>query len=165
MKFNKPVRALCFSHNGGYLALGGEDCVIYAVDVQTWTVAGEIPTSAPILALSFCVEDSTLTSGAMDGMMNMVDTETWSIVGEMDSKDAPILSLDWSSNGKHLAVGRLDSTVTVHDSQSIFGNFFVPQAELTRGGAVHAVAFGLEGEFLGKKTSCLRSMKCVSLFQ
>jgi len=148
MKFNKPVRALCFSHNGGYLALGGEDCVIYAVDVQTWTVAGEIPTSAPILALSFCVEDSTLTSGAMDGMMNMVDTETWSIVGEMDSKDAPILSLDWSSNGKHLAVGRLDSTVTVHDSQSIFGNFFVPQAELTRGGAVHAVAFGLEGEFL-----------------
>uniref|UniRef100_A0A6U3R608 Anaphase-promoting complex subunit 4-like WD40 domain-containing protein n=1 Tax=Ditylum brightwellii TaxID=49249 RepID=A0A6U3R608_9STRA len=151
MSFSKSIHSLCFSNKNQYIVMGGDDSTAHILSVQTWEKVTDITADSSIYTVAFSMMDERLAFGTLDGVLTLLDAQNgFVIVGEMDTNTAPILTLDWSSNGKYMALGRNDASVTIHDSQSVFGNFFVPQKELHRGSGapIHTVAFGDGGTFL-----------------
>jgi WD40 repeat protein len=97
------------------------------ISVGTWEIIQESQLSANVICLAFSMHNEILTLGLSDGILAFVNPSydgRWEVAGEMDSSNSPVLAVDWSSCGNYLAVGRCDSAVTIHDSQSIFDNFF-----------------------------------------
>jgi len=132
------------------LAVAGDGSIVYLISSDGWKIVREVTFSSKVNALSFSRNDERLAVGTSDGVMSLLDSQhDWGLAGEHDSKESPVLALDWSSNGSHFAVGREDGIVSIHESKSVLANFFVPQKELTRGGAlVYTLAFGSAGNFL-----------------
>ena len=159
MTYPKPIYTLQFSKDNEYLALGGVENVAYVISVETWEIISETHMSSSILTVGFSLKNERLALGLADGVLSLLEPDTntnWKIISEMDENDSPILSLDWSNNEKYLALGRNDSTLTIHESQSVLDNFFMPETELIRGGGapVYSLRFGVEGKFLGEILRC-----------
>jgi len=135
------------------MALGGEDGTVYIVLPVDWSIVKELKiASSSITALRFSRRNERLAVGSSDGIVTLLDPEDgWNIAGEIETSDAGISCIDWSS--KNLVVGRSDGTISVHEAARVYANFFLPEAELARGdGPVHSVAFGVGGQFLGTFT-------------
>ena len=154
MHFPKAIYAMTFSNCNEHLALGGADNTVHIVSVQTWEIIKEITVSSSILSMNFSKNNERLALGLANGAMSLLNphiSSDWQVVGEMDESESPILCLDWSRNGDFFVVGRANSVSTVHDSQSIFENFFLPKAEIrtASGSPVNSVTFDSGGNFLG----------------
>ena len=149
MEFAKPVRSLVFSHSSNYLAVGGDEGVLYVLSVPTRSMVLNTIFSSPIQSIAFSRRDERLSVGSIDGILTLLCPDAdWEPMGEIDDNESPILTQDWCS--KYLAIGREDGSVTVHDTERTFSNFFVPVAEFSHSLAVRSVAFGASGRFLGK---------------
>lgn len=136
------------------MVLGGEAGTVYVVSVSDWRILKEIKvTSSSIHALRFSRSDERLAVGCSDGALMLLSPEDdWKIIGEIDTSESSISCIDWSS--RHLAVGRTDGNVDIYETARVYANFFLPEAELTRGdGPVHSVSFGVSGQFLGAFSS------------
>jgi Anaphase-promoting complex subunit 4 WD40 domain len=136
------------------MVLGGEDGTVYVVSVSDWHILNEIKvTSSSIHALRFSRWDERLAVGCSDGaLMLLSPKDDWKIIGEIDTSESSISCIDWSS--RHLAVGRTDGSVDIFEAARVYDNFFLPEAELTRGdGPVNTVSFGASGQFLGAFSS------------
>lgn len=132
------------------MSLGGEDGSIYIVSPADWSIVKELKiASSAITSLRFSRRNERLAIGSSDGIVTLLDPEDdWKIAGEIETSDVGISCIDWSS--RHLAVGRFDGTLSVHEASRVYENFFLSEADLTRGdGPVHSVAFGVGGQFLG----------------
>jgi WD40 repeat protein len=150
LEFVKPIRSIQFANTNNLLVLGGDDAMVYVVSVSSQQLIAEKLLSAPITALGFSWCDERLAVASVDGLLALLDPkDDFELVGEIDSSDSAILTLDWSS--KNLGIGRSDGSVTVHDTDKVFGNFFVPQVELRKRKAIRSLAFGVSGRFLGKQ--------------
>ena len=150
LAFSDTIIALHFSRKSDLLALGGEAGAVHVVSTSNWLTIKEIKiTSSSIQSMQFSRSDERLAVGCSDGVLTLLDPgDGWKIAGEIDASESSVLSIDWSS--KHLAVGRADGTVSVHEGARVFSNFFLPEAEHNRGNvAIHSVAFGASGRFLG----------------
>lgn len=151
MQFTKPIESIHFSCHSDFLSLAGEGGIVYIVDVRTWELVKESHfTQASIQTIRFSRHDERLAFGSSDGVLTLLDpSDHWNTLGEIDASDSSILSLDWST--KNLAIGRDDGSITLHEADKVYANFFVPQAELSSGNApVRSVVFGARGRFLGK---------------
>jgi len=153
MHFPKAIYAMTFSNCNEHLALGGADNTVHIVSVQTWEIIKEITVSSSILSMNFSKNNERLALGLANGAMSLLNphiSSDWQVVGEMDESESPVLCLDWSRNGDFFVVGRANSISTVHDSQSIFENFFLPKAEIrtASGSPVNSVTFDSGGNFL-----------------
>ncbi len=134
--------------------LSGES-QFFVVTVESWYIVQEKQLSAPTLCMGFSMNSDLLSLGLADGILAFVDCTKhgkWEITGEMETSTSPILASHWSPCGNLLAVGRNDSTISIHDYHSILNNFYVPKMELSRNSesAVHALSFGIGGKYLGK---------------
>lgn len=132
------------------MALGGEDGSVSIVTPSDWNIEKEIKIVATaITAVRFSRHNERLAIGSSDGIVTLLDPEDgWNIAGEIETSDAGISCIDWSS--RHLAVGRFDGTVAVHEASRVYENFFLTESELTRGDKpVYSVSFGVGGQFLG----------------
>lgn len=150
LKFSRAVRALHFSRKSKLLALGGDDGVAYIVSIEDWRVVKEVRISSAIHTLGFSRSDESLAIGSSDGLLTILGQKgDWNVIGEMDESAAGVQTIDWSKG--HLAVGRSDGSVTIHEAEKVHSNFFVPQAEFSRGSKpVTSVAFSVKGKYLGK---------------
>lgn len=148
MTFTEAIDAMHFSYRSQFLALAGQNGIVYVVDVSTWKTIKEMNLSqSPIKTIRFSRHDERLAFGSSDGVLTLLDPRNnWKIVGEIDASDSPVLSIDWSS--RNLAIGREDGSISVHEADKVYENFFVPQAEISRGLPVHSVSFGVRGRFL-----------------
>ena len=150
LTFGKTIKTIHFSRKSDLVALGGDDGTIYIICSQHWTVEKEIKmASSAITALRFSRRDERLAVGSSDGIVALMEpSNDWKIVGEIETSDVGISCIDWSS--RHLAVARFDGTISVYEGSRVLANFFLPEAELARGGGpVHAITFGVGGQFLG----------------
>lgn len=131
------------------MALGGDDGSVCIISTPDWSIVREIKiTSSSITALRFSRRNERLAVGSSDGIVTLLIPESeWKIAGEIEFSDIGISCIDWSS--RHLAIGRFDGTVSVHEASRVYANFFLSEAEVTREGPVHAVSFGVGGQFLG----------------
>jgi WD40 repeat protein len=150
MSFSKTIRAVHFSRRSDLMVLGGESDIVYVVSVSDWRIMKEVKvTSSSIHALRFSRSDERLAVGCSDGVLALLSPEDgWEVTGEIDTSESSVSCIDWSF--RHLAVGRTDGSVDIYEAARVYANFFLPEAELTRGdGPVHSVAFGVSGQFLG----------------
>ena len=155
LEFSKPINEIKFSSDGLYLVMAGESQSFYVVTVESWYIIQESQLSAPALCMGFSMNSDLLSLGLADGILAFVDCSRhgkWAITGEMETSSSEILASHWSPCGNFLAVGRNDSTVSIHEYHSILNNFYVPKMELIRKteSAVHALSFGIGGKYLGK---------------
>jgi hypothetical protein len=148
MEFSEPIRSLSFSHSDNYLALGGDDGILYILSVPSRSMILNQIYSSSIQSIAFSKYDERLAVGLADGIVCFLSPdEEWEKVGEIDYNDSPILCQTWSSN--NFAIGREDGSVSIFDKQKALLNFFVPVAEFfTSSFPVRSIAFGPGGKYL-----------------
>ena len=148
MEFAKPIRSLMFSCSNNLLALAGDEGVLYILSVPSRSIVFNTIFSLPIQSIAFSKHDERLGVGSDDGVLSLLcPDENWEPAGEIETSDSPIITQDWCS--KCMAVGRLDGTVAVYDTEKVLSNFFVPVAEYSHALPVRSVSFGAGGRFLG----------------
>lgn len=154
MEFPKPIRSISFSYSNNYLALGGDEGVLYVLSVPNRSMILNMIYDSPIQTVAFSRHDERLSIGMSDGVLSLLSpNDDWNPCGDIDYNDSPILSQDWCSS--YLAVGRNDGSVTVFDKDKALGGFFVPVAELSDSSKpIRSVSFGTGGRFLGEKQLC-----------
>ena len=147
VEFAKPIQTLCFFHCTNFLAMGGDESVLYVLNVPTRSMILNTIMSSPIRSVAFSKNDERLSIGQEDGLLSLlvVDAE-FEPTGEIDTHDSPVLCQDWSS--KTLATGREDGTVSLFDTEKSFCNFFVPLAEFSSNYPVRSLSFGVSERFL-----------------
>ena len=149
MEFAKPIRSLMFSSANNFLALGGDEGVLYVLSVPSRSIIFNTIVNVPIQSVSFSRHDERLGVGSDDGVLSLLcPGSDWEPAGEIETSDSSILSQDWCS--KYMAVGRLDGTVAIYETEKVMSNFFVPVSEYAYSHPVRSVAFGASGRFLGK---------------
>lgn len=147
IEFAKPIRSLVFSHSNNYLALGGDEGVLYVLSVPSRSMILNTILDAPIRSVAFSRHDERLSIGLDDGVLSLLVVEAdWEPVGQIEYSDSPITSHEWCR--KALAVGRLDGTVSIFDTEKVFSNFFVPMSEISSSSPVRSLAFGAGGRYL-----------------
>lgn len=133
------------------MALGAEDGSVIVISPEDdWSTKKELNVSpSSITILKFSRRNERLAVGSSDGILTLLDpNDDWGVAGEIESSESCISCIDWSS--RNLAVGRLDGSITVHETSRVYANFFLPEAELTRGDEpIYSVAYGVGGQFLG----------------
>lgn len=147
VEFAKPIRSLAFSHSSNFLAMGGDESILYVLSVPTRSMVLNTIISSPIHSVAFSKRDERLSIGAEDGVLSMlvVDAE-FEPSGEIDSNESAVLCQSWSTTT--LAVGRRDGTVTLFDTEKTFCNFFVPLAEVSSSSSIRSLSFGVSENFL-----------------
>lgn len=150
MEFPKPIRSISFSYSNNYLALGGDEAVLYVLSVPNRSMVLNMIYDSPIQTVAFSRDDERLSIGMADGMLSLLaPNDDWSPHGEIDYSDSSILCQDWCSS--YLAIGRSDGSVTVFDKVKTMEGVFVPAAELSDSSRpIRSVSFGAGGRFLGE---------------
>lgn len=150
MDFAKPIRSLSFSYSKNYLAIGGDEGVLFVLSVPSRSVMLNMVYDSPIQTLAFSRHDKLLSVGLYDGVLSFLSPrDDWNSCGEIDYSDSAILCQDWSSD--YLAIGRQDGSVAVFDKDKAMDGFYVPVAEFSAESApIRSVAFGTGARNLGK---------------
>ncbi len=147
IEFAKQIRSLVFSNANNYLALGGDEGVLYVLSVPSRSMILNTILSTPIQSVAFSTRDERLSIGTNDGVLSLLCPDAnWEPVGEIEHNESSITCQDWTT--KTLAIGRKDGSVTLFDAEKAFSNFFVPIAEFTSSFPVRSVAFSVGGRFL-----------------
>lgn len=147
IEFAKPIRSLVFSNSNNYLALGGDEGVLYVLSVPSRTMILSTIFPTPVQSVVFSKRDERLSIGLKDGVLSLLSPAAeWEPVGEIEHSESCITCQDWTT--KTLAIGRKDGSVTLFDAEKAFSNFFVPIAEFFNSLPVRSVAFASDGRFL-----------------
>jgi len=144
-----PPSALSWSSTSHFLAIA-TNTTLTILSTPSFSPLFTTNLSSEILSLSFSPFSSHLAIGLHDGRLSLLSSSTWSIVGEMEEEESEIPAVDWSES--MLAVARLEGRVTVHEVESVLGNFFVPTFELNVDAQVTCLAFGRGGGYLAVGT-------------
>lgn len=152
------VSALAFSADGSrFLSAGAEAYSHLPGDRQWAAIVWDMPTVAQQTILSghqglirssaFSPDGTTVATGADDGTLRFWDASSGASLSTLDI-EAPVLALDWSSDGKHIAVAlaRAANNLQVVDAEAmaIVKSLQAPTAGVTSlafdpGGAMLAV--------------------------
>ncbi|MBN1389426.1 MAG: WD40 repeat domain-containing protein [Candidatus Thermoplasmatota archaeon] len=124
-----PLRACCFSPDGNYLAVGGDDLVVIVYDTGTWEVKYELMGhTGSILALDFSPDGRYLASGsgtdkvipqnAGENVTRIWDMVTGREVKVLKGHRDGVLGVKWSHTGERLATCSDDRTLRVYEMPS-----------------------------------------------
>ena len=145
-----PVRCLAWSADGTRLAGGGGKPGELG-EVKVWTVTDGQATPAGVLrehkdfveGLAFAPSGAVVSAG-MDDRALVVPLESGKSTHAMSDHTNRVVSVAFSSTGKYVATGSLDTTVKIWGATD-----YKPLANLDRnGGQVHSIAFLPAGDQL-----------------
>jgi WD40 repeat protein len=99
--------------------MGGDECVLYVLSVPTRSMILNTIQSSPIRSVAFSRHDERLAIGLDDGVLSLLCPEAdWEPAGDIDFNESAILCQAWTS--KTFAVGRMDGTVTLFDTEKAY---------------------------------------------
>ena len=109
----QPVRALAFSPNGRFIASGDELGEVAIWDLENLRMLKRWRAhQKPICSLAFSHDGKTIATGGWDGRVRLWDVDGERMKGEFSVKikivATPAYCLDFSSDGKKIAVGYSD---------------------------------------------------------
>jgi len=112
------LTAIAFSPSGGQLAAAGYDKTIYV-----WELAGEaghlvqslIADQDSLLALVWMPDGKSIVTGSSDGSIRFRNTKL-DLVGMIDRQSDWVESLDTSPDGRWVAAGRYNGTLSLYDT-------------------------------------------------
>jgi WD40 repeat protein/tRNA A-37 threonylcarbamoyl transferase component Bud32 len=145
---------LAFSHDGKWLAGGGEEVAIWRVENSegkdpTATLSG----TAGVVSVSFSPDDKRIGVGTRDGRLMLFNAENSSAdyVGRVHQGAARAVA--FSPDGEYVVTGGEDGTVKIHPAKPTahnlqFGDssFFYPESvAFSRDGSLLAMSNGSEG--------------------
>jgi mono/diheme cytochrome c family protein len=115
------ITAVAFRPSGTQVAAGGYDKVI-----RTWDLTDKGGTLAQsmiahedtILQLAYCPDGKTLVSTSADRTIRFWDAETLTSLKALDKQPDWVQAVSVSPNGKWLAAGRYDGSVSVYDLET-----------------------------------------------
>ena len=104
------VNTVAFSPDGRRIAFGSSDNGLRVVDLPSRRLVALLPHPGPVTAATF-LDDATLVSGEADGVARVWPVPGPGVGGFADS----VFALDWSADGRVLAVGpgSADGTVSL----------------------------------------------------
>jgi WD40 repeat protein len=119
-----PLRAVAFSPDGNYLALGGDDMLVIVVDTADWhevyALSGH---TGSVLCLDFSPDSRFLASGsgtdkvipqnAGENTTRIWDMEDGSEVLALEGHGDGVLGVEWSHSGDRIATASDDRTVRI----------------------------------------------------
>lgn len=109
------LRAVTYSADGRYLAVGGEKGELYILEHSdnTWRLMHTLEgLSVKIWALAFSADGKLMASGGQDGRVHLWDVATGAPVGEPRASHTTSLSaLAFSDNGRWLASGERSGAI------------------------------------------------------
>ena len=112
------LTAVAFSPSGNQLAAGGYDKTIYIWDLaeqEGHLSRSLIADEDSLLALAWSPDGKSIVTASADGSVRFRDTKL-NLAGAIDKQSDWVDSLDTSPNGKWLAAGRYDGTLSLYDT-------------------------------------------------
>ena len=148
LRFSRPMKTLAFSNGSRFLSMGGADGRVFVVEtVPSWSVVAQLDFDSPIQTIAYSKHNERLAVGLHDGTLAFLDPQDeYRVCGEIAASSSCISAVDWTS--KYFALGRLDGTVAIYDSDQVISNSGSPMTVLQQTSPVRAIAFGASGRFL-----------------
>ena len=115
------LNSIAFSQSGDRVAAGGYDKTIYV-----WKLGEEdghltqslIADEDSLLALVWSPDSKTIITSSSDGSIRFRDAVTLNPISVIDKQTDWVEALDMSADGKWLAAGRYDGSLSVYDAKS-----------------------------------------------
>jgi WD40 repeat protein len=141
-----PVVSIAFSPDGGTVASGGSDGVISLWDAQTHSFLAELVTGtdSSVESLAFSPNGNLLASAA-GTTVTLWDMQTRELAAAPIEHGASVSSVAFRPDGRMIAFGSSDTTVTLWDVEQQY-QVFSSAVGLT--GAVNCIAFSPDGKTL-----------------
>jgi dipeptidyl aminopeptidase/acylaminoacyl peptidase len=116
------LTSIAFSASGDQVAAGGYDKTIYI-----WHLAEEdghltqalIADEESLLAVAWSPDGKTIVTASADGSIRFRDAATLNPLGIIDKQPDWVQALDISRDGKWLAAGRYDGSLSLYDAKSL----------------------------------------------
>ena len=117
---SRGVHSVSWSKNGRWIASASSDSSVIIWDAQNFTPVKKIRTGSFVYVVSWSPDSKWLAFGTASGRIVVVKAGSWNEVMDIDPNHGSIYSIDWSYDGKKLAVstGWPDNTLLVFASRT-----------------------------------------------
>jgi WD40 repeat protein len=114
-KDSYQIYVLSWSHNGQFIAAGGQGKSVLVWDVPNRTFAFSLPNDGEVYALAWSYDDRYLVAGGGDGTVKVWDIAGQKMLLTYREHRAAIHGLSWSPDGHRIVSSAYDRTVRVWD--------------------------------------------------
>jgi WD40 repeat protein len=144
------IFSLNFSHNGKYLASGGDDSMIFVWDLESDPMVGQplVGHTDSIWDISFSPDDKFLSSGSGDGRTAIWSTDflTHAVGGiPLIGHTAEVLSVALAPDGRTLASAGRDNTIRLWDVRN---HVALGKPLEGHSAAIHSIVFSPDGKLI-----------------
>ena len=108
-----PLYEVAVSHDGGLVAVGGEDSIITLFDARTGESRALLGHAGPVFGMTFDQTGRRLASVGYDGRLRLWDTQLGEEVLQLPGKGASFFAVAFSESGDRLAASAADGRVFV----------------------------------------------------
>jgi WD40 repeat protein len=108
---SNAVVALCFYHNGNFLASGGNDHLVFLYDLRLGGAGPLDGHKDKVLGLAFAPGDKTLASACGDGFARLWSVANHKLALKLSHDGGPVTSVAFSTDGNLMATSGADGTV------------------------------------------------------
>jgi WD40 repeat protein len=105
------VASLCFSHDGNFLASGGNDHRVFLYDLRRGVTVPLDGHKDDVWGLAFALGDETLASACQDGFVRLWSLANHKVALKLSHDGGPVTSVAFSRDGNYMATSGADGTV------------------------------------------------------
>lgn len=137
------VHSIALSGDGRFAVTANQERKIHLWDTASWFLLHTIPVDSPISCVAWGPIEDIVAFGTLSG-----EVQVWKMLSTQRlfvfKHPAPVLSMDWSPDGKTLWTGDQDGSVVLWELESGSSQLSLP----TRQSGIHSLALDSSGQML-----------------